>query len=311
MADVRMRRAVYTHPACRDHDPPPRGLAPARLDAVTRALSGPAFADLDWRVPLPARREQLLLVHEPDYVSRILAPMGPRATRRFDFQTVAMSGTSPAALHAAGLVIAAVTDVLSGRCEHAFCLTSPGGHHAEAETAQGFCFFNNAALGAVHAQTVFGAGRVAVLDFDAHHGNGTQSLFWNHPDRMLACVHEKTFRSGLAEERGSANNIVNLPLLHGSGSAVFRSAMRDVALPRLTAFGPDLLLVSAGFDMHSDDPLGKLSLETGDFRWLGRQIAAFARQNCANRLVAVLEGGYHLAALEQSVRAFMAGLGDA
>ena len=304
-----MTTQVYSHTACAGHDPGPfHGMGPARLQAVASALSGPGFGPLAWETAGPIPREILELVHLPAYVDAVLAPVPEGEERAFDFETSAMGGTAHAALHAAGLVAEAVRAVLAGEARNAFCIVSPGGHHAEAETAQGFCFFNNVAVAAALAQDRLGVRRVAVLDFDAHHGNGTQSLFWSHADRMLVSLHEDTPLSGLRDERGAANNILNIPLPHGSDGAVLRDRMTGEALPAIEAFRPELLLVSAGFDMHRDDPLGRLDLDVPDYGWLGEELAALADRLCGGSLVAVLEGGYSLEWLGPSAAAFVAGL---
>jgi acetoin utilization deacetylase AcuC-like enzyme len=203
-----------------------------------------------------------------------------------------------------------VRAVAAGQARNAFCLASPGGHHAEAETAQGFCFFNHVALAAAVAQAELGVTRVAVLDFDAHHGNGTQSLFWNHADRMLVSLHEDIGLSGFAHERGAQGNILNLPLATGTGSPEFRIAVQDKAVPALAAFQPELLLVSAGFDMCEGDPMAGLRLQVEDYAWIGKTLAGFADEHCGGRLVAVMEGGYNLETLGECATAFTQGLID-
>jgi acetoin utilization deacetylase AcuC-like enzyme len=299
-----MTTRLYFHPACLAHDPAPLpGFAPARLQAVINALRGPAFEALEWVEPMPALQGQLTLVHTSDYVESVLAPVVPGEQKAFDFETFAMSATGEAALASAGAVLDAVAAVAGGEARNAFCLASPGGHHAEAEMAQGYCFFNPVALAARRF-----AGRVAVLDFDAHHGNGTQSLFWSHPDCLLVSLHEDVGLSGFAHERGAYDNILNLPLPPHSDGAVFRAAVETQALPKIAAFEPHLLVVSAGFDMHRADPLSSLMLDVADYGWLGERLAACADVACAGRMVAVLEGGYDLDALAASVAAFVCGM---
>ena len=295
--------SVYSHDACLAHDLPQfPGLAPARLHAVRYELA--KLDCIDWRAAEAIDPKQLQLVHTPEYIADILTPIAQGTARRFDADTWAVAGTADAALHSAGLVVQAVRDVMAGDASKAFCLVSPGGHHAEAEMAQGFCFFNHVALGA----TVLDSSRVAVMDFDAHHGNGTQSLFWNRQDRLLVDVHEETPRSGTPDETGAHGNILNLSLSHGSGSAAFRQVIETMALPKLREFKPDLLMISAGFDGHADDPLGTLGYQLDDYFWAGRQLARCADAVCGGRLVAVLEGGYNLDWLGLCAAAFVNGL---
>ena len=304
-----MTTGVYFHPACLKHDPAPTpGLAPARLLTVIEALRRPGFEALRWTEPEPATRDDLMVAHTPDYIDTVLAPIAGGEQQAFDFETFAMAGTAEAALCSAGAVLAAVKAVAAGDNRNAFCIASPGGHHAEAEMAQGFCFFNHVAMAAVAATRLPGIDRVAVLDFDAHHGNGTQSLFWSHADRMLVSLHEDVGLSGYSHEQGSADNILNIPLPTGSDGAAVRAAVEALALPKLAAFRPDLLLVSAGFDMHADDPLANLVLHTDDYAWLGSRLAGFADAVCDGRLVAVLEGGYNLEMLGACAAAFVRGL---
>ena len=306
---IRMTTRLYFHPACLDHDPGPRpGLAPARLHAVIEALRQPGFEALEWREASRIGHACLELVHTPEYVDAVLAPIPAGEQRAFDFETFATSGTAEAALYSAGGVLDAVTAVAAGQARNALCLASPGGHHAEAETAQGFCFFNHVAMGAVAALKMPGIARVAVLDFDAHHGNGTQSLFWSRESCCLVSLHEDLGLTGFRYERGAHDNILNLPLPPKSGSAVFRDAVDTGALPKIAALQPDLLLVSAGFDMHRDDPLADLCLEVEDYAWLGARLARFAGGLCHGRLVAVLEGGYNVDVLGYCAAAFVGGL---
>ena len=222
-----MTTCIYVHPSCLGHDPKPvLGLAPARLRAVMDALHRPGFKALEWREAMPIDRNGLELVHTPDYVDSVLSPVPAGEQRAFDFETFATSGTAEAALHSAGGVLDAVKAVVAGEARNAFCLASPGGHHAEAEMAQGFCFFNHVAIAAVAALTLPGISQVAVLDFDAHHGNGTQSLFWSRKACCLVSLHEDLGLTGFPHERGAHDNILNIPLPSGSDGKVFRDAIK-------------------------------------------------------------------------------------
>ena len=304
-----MTTFIYSHPACLGHDPGPFvGMGPARVEAVVQALQGPSFEPLEWRSSEPVSVDHLAMVHTIDYIAEILQPIVSGEQRDFGLGAVAMSDTASAALHAAGLVEAAIRAVVAGEARNAFCIVSPGGHHAEADTAQGFCFFNHVAFGAVLAQRLLHIERVAVLDFDAHHGNGTQSLFWNYRDRMLVSLHEDMGLSGFVAEQGAHGTIVNIPLPTGSGGAAFRRATDDTALPAIAAFRPDLLLVSAGFDMHRGDPLAGVNLEIEDYAWTGERLATFAKSYCRGKMIAVLEGGYNLEFLGPCAAAFVGGM---
>ncbi len=300
---------IFTHPACLKHTPgPDPAFAPQRLTSVMKALQADRFSALSWREAPPLATEDIYLAHTPDYVADVLRPIEAGTERAFDRETVAVSGTAEAALHAAGAVMGATAGVMAGEFGQAFCVVSPGGHHAEADLALGYCFFNHVALAAISAQKKMGAARVAVVDFDVHHGNGTQSLFWNYEDRLLISLHEENPLSGFARETGALENIVNIPLPRGSSGAFVRQAFREKVVPKLKSFRPDIFFVSAGFDMHRDDPLGSLALETEDYLWMGESLRESADALCGGRLVAVLEGGYNLDILGASVAAFVTGM---
>jgi acetoin utilization deacetylase AcuC-like enzyme len=300
---------IFTHPVCLKHTPPPDpDFAPKRLNVVIEALRAKRFADLEWREAPALAPEKLALAHTPEYVADVMRPIALGEKRFFTSDTVAVSGTAEAALHAAGAVWAATADVMAGKIDKAFCIVGPSGHHAEADTAGGFCFFNNIALAAIAAQKNMGARRVAVVDFDAHHGNGTQSFFWNFEDRLFISLHEETKLSGFAHETGAWDNVVNIPLMKRSDGKVMRQAFAEKAAPKIEAFKPDILFISAGFDMHKDDPLSSLHLETKDYEWLGINLRELADALCNGRLVAVLEGGYNLGVLGDCVAAFVAGI---
>lgn len=304
-----MATTIYTHSDCLKHNPGPYAdYAPARINCVTEALKDKHFAALQWSSEIAATQADFLRVHDPDYVDDIFAPIQPDAPRQFDADTWAVSGTADALRAATGLVVTAVNDVATKKTRNAFCLISPGGHHAEAAMAQGFCFINHVAVGAVLAQQSLGFTRVAVIDIDAHHGNGTQSLFWNHADRLCISLHEDSGLSGFADETGRAENIVNIPLPSGCDSATYIKVFKEIALPKLEAFKPDFIFVSAGFDACKNDPLANLALEIDDYIILGRDLAAAADKLCEGRLVSVMEGGYNLDQLGDCTAAFVSGL---
>jgi acetoin utilization deacetylase AcuC-like enzyme len=219
-------------------------------------------------------------------------------------------GTLEAAMHAAGGATFAVDEVMSRRRANAFVAARPPGHHAERAAPMGFCFFNNAAIAARHAQTVHGAERVAIIDFDVHHGNGTQDIFWDDSSVFYGSTHEMPLfpGTGALGERGQHDQIVNAPLRAGDGGEAFRDAFGAAILPRLAMFAPDLLVISAGFDAHRLDPLGHLNLVEADFAWATRRLMAVADKSCNGRVVSLLEGGYDLEGLSQSVAAHVATL---
>jgi acetoin utilization deacetylase AcuC-like enzyme len=300
---------VYTHAACLQHDP---GLGhpecPARLEAVIDAVSK-ALPQLQWGDAPRATREQIARVHHPELIAQVLDTVIDSA-RRLDPDTVLSSQSAQAALRACGAGIAAVDGVIGGEFRKAFCAVRPPGHHATASTAMGFCLFNNIAVAAAHALATHGLQRVAILDFDVHHGNGTQAIFEQDPRVLYLSSHQSPLypNSGRAEETG-VGNIVNVPLPPRSGSEVFRAAWTHTLLPALDAFVPELLLVSAGFDAHRLDPLADLQLEAADYHWLSAEIAALAARHCQGRVVSMLEGGYSLTALRECSAAHLRGLG--
>ena len=301
---------LYTHPACLQHEPGPgHPESPARLRAVLAALDRDRFAALD-RIEAPrASREALERVHEPAYVTRILASAPAEGQLRLDEDTVMSPGSAEAALRAAGAVAAAVDAVFDRTASRAFCAVRPPGHHATADRAMGFCLFNNVAVGAAHALAGHGLERVAIADFDVHHGNGTQDIFANEPRVLFVSSHQAPLYpgSGGADETG-VGNLLNAPLPPGTGSQAFRRIWEDQLLPRLDAFRPQLLLVSAGFDAHRADPLAQLELDASDYAWLTGRLVEIARRHAGGRVVSTLEGGYDLTALAASATAHVAAL---
>jgi acetoin utilization deacetylase AcuC-like enzyme len=304
---------LFSHPDCLLHDPGDgHPEAPERLAAVLRALDHPDFAELERRDAPLAGREQIARVHDVELVDALLAASSSGGRVRIDADTAMSPGSDKAALRAAGAVIAAVDAVMSGDALTAFCAVRPPGHHAEPDRAMGFCLFNSVAVGAAHAQAAWQAERVAIVDFDVHHGNGTEAMAATRPGWFYASTHQFPFYpgTGAARERGPHLNIVNVPLYSGAGSAEFRSAFESRILPSLSVFGPDLLMISAGFDAHTRDPLAAINLDENDFAWVTEALAITARQTSKGRIVSTLEGGYDLTALAASsaahVRALMA-----
>jgi len=301
-----MTTLLYSHDACLEHDPgqfhPER---PARLTAVRAALEAEEFADLEWREAPRAEVAQLVRVHPKVFVDHVLDNIPEKGHAAFDPDTIASPGSGEAALRAAGAVCAAVDAVMAGEAGNAFCAVRPPGHHAEPMRAMGFCLFNNIAIGAKQARKVHGLKRVAVADFDVHHGNGTQESFWGDADLFYGSTHQMPSYPGTggADERGAAGNIVNRPLPPGTGSEGFRNAWRDGILPALDAFAPEFVLVSAGFDGHASDPLADLRLHEEDYAWVTGELLAIAAKHASGRLVSALEGGYDLDALAASAAA--------
>ncbi|HEX3983389.1 MAG TPA: histone deacetylase family protein [Acidisoma sp.] len=298
---------LLTHPSGLAHDTGPgHPERIARLRAVEAALAGPDFDRLI-REQAPASTEaQLQLAHPQSHIDRVLKthPAEGRFTR-LDPDTVMSPGSAEAALHAAGGAIAAIDAVESGRAGRAFVATRPPGHHAEPARAMGFCLFSNAAIAALHARAAWGRQRVAVVDFDVHHGNGTQAIAWNDADFFFGSSHQYPFYPGTggADETGAHGQIVNAPLAAGSSRAAFEAAWTGRILPALDAFAPETIVISAGFDAHRDDPLAEIMLETEDFAWVTDAILAMARRHTAGRVVSLLEGGYDLDALAASTAA--------
>jgi len=299
---------LYTHPACLEHDPG-RGHpeSPARLMAVIAALRE-AFPDAQWREAPAASRPQLTGVHTEELIATVLdTPI--HGLHRLDADTAMCAQSPAAALRCAGAAIAAVDAVIAGETRRAFCATRPPGHHATADTAMGFCLFNSVAVAAVHALQSHGLARVAIADFDVHHGNGTQDIFAANPQVLYLSSHQSPLYpgTGAATEHG-VGNIVNAPLPPRSGSAAFRAAWMHILLPALDAFRPELLLVSAGFDAHRLDPLAELNLEADDYAWLTRELCALADRHAQGRVVSLLEGGYDMDALRACSVAHVAAL---
>jgi len=290
---------IYTHPACLSHDTGPGHAERAeRLVAVLEALRA-AFPQLQPEVAPRASRGQLLRVHAPRLLDEVLESR-PSTRIALDPDTVLSPDSAEAALRAAGAAVAAVDAVLGGEAMRAFCAVRPPGHHATADTAMGFCLFNNVAVAAAHALAKHGLARVAIADFDVHHGNGTQAIFEHDPRALFLSSHQWPLYpgTGSAEERG-VGNIHNAPLPAGAGSAPFRAAWRERLLPELERFRPQLVFVSAGFDGHRRDPLAALQLVADDYAWLTGELVAIARRHAQDRIVSMLEGGYDLEALRE------------
>ena len=283
---------------------------PDRMRAIERALEDEAFQMLARDVAPLANDASIARVHPPEYIEAIRDAAPKQGRKALDADTLMSPGTFEAALRAAGGAVFAVDEVMGGKARNAFVSTRPPGHHAEVATPMGFCFFNNAAIAARHAQKAHGAERVAIMDFDVHHGNGTQHIFWDDPTVLYASTHQMPHYPGTGAigERGEHNQIVNAPLRAGDGGDAFREAMEIAILPRIEAFSPDLLIISAGFDAHRRDPLGDINLVEADYSWATRKLMEIARKRSHERVVSVLEGGYDLEGLSRSVAAHVTAL---
>jgi len=305
-----MTTAFFTHPACLEHDTGPgHPERRQRLEAVLLALAEPEFAALDRREAPRATIEQIARAHERAYVEDLLARVPQRGWAALDGDTTMSPGSGEAALRAAGAMTAAIDLVMQHGAANAFCAVRPPGHHAERDMAMGFCLFNNVAIGAAHAIAAHGVQRVAIVDFDVHHGNGTQHIFERDARVFYASTHQMPLYPGTgARSEHGIGNICNAPLAAFSGGDAFRDAYEEIVLPALQRFQPELLLISAGFDAHRADPLASLELEAEDFAWVTERLADLAATHCRGRLVSTLEGGYDLGALAESAAAHVAAL---
>jgi acetoin utilization deacetylase AcuC-like enzyme len=306
---------LITHPACLEHETPlghPERVD--RLRAVLAALEAEEFRGLERHEAPRASLEAIARVHDPAMIEAVLAAIPSSASGicyvQIDQDTHASPGSREAALRAAGALIAGVDLVVGGGADNVFCAVRPPGHHAERSATMGFCLFNNVAVGAFHARAVHGLKRIAVVDFDVHHGNGTQHSFESDRNLFYLSTHQMPLYpgTGSADERGRFRNVVNLPLPPGAGSAEFRLVMMKAGLPALEDFAPELLLISAGFDAHERDPLAALRLKTADFAWVTHELKRVAAGSARGRIVSTLEGGYDLEALAMSAAAHVGAL---
>jgi len=280
------------------------------MRAIENALEDECFAWLIREQAVEAARETVALVHPEPYIQSIIDAVPLEGLVAIDEDTSMSPGTLDAALRTAGAATQAVDEVMTGQVRNAFSSMRPPGHHAERAKAMGFCFFNNAAIAARHAQKAHGAERVAIVDWDVHHGNGTQEIFWSDPSVLFCSTHQMPLYpgTGAASERGEHDTIVNTPLRAGDGGDIFREAFEVAILPRVEAFRPDLILISAGFDAHWRDPLADLQLTEADFAWATQKLMDIADRRCGGRVVSLLEGGYDLEGLARSTAAHVKAL---
>ena len=282
---------------------------PDRLRAIENALAGEAFAKLDRRAAPRAETDTIALAHSAAYIAEIAAATPDEGTCQIEADTYLSPESHAVALHAAGGACLAVDAVMTGAAANAFVAARPPGHHAEADCAMGFCIFNNAAIAARHAQTKHGAERVAILDWDVHHGNGTQAIFWSDPSVLYASTHQMPLYPGTGGvSEAGVGNIVNAPLHSGAGDDEFYDALTARIFPAIVSFAPDLIVISAGFDAHWRDPLGGLNLKEDDFDWATERVMEIAEKRCGGRIVSLLEGGYDLTGLADSTAAHVAAL---
>ncbi|MBP0438782.1 histone deacetylase family protein [Tianweitania sediminis] len=300
-----MTTRLYSSPIFLEHvTPPGHPERPDRMRAILRVLEDPDFDRLDRAEPTAADEAVVLLAHPERHLERVKAIIPEEGLGRIDSDTTASPRTLEAVLTAVGAANAAVDDVFAGTADNVFVVARPPGHHAEAEKAMGFCFFNQAAIAARYAQKQHGVERVAIVDWDVHHGNGTQDIFWDDPSVLYCSTHQMPLFPGTgAKGETGAGNIVNAPLAARDGSSQFREAFNSRVLPALANFRPDLIIISAGFDAHHLDPLAEINLVEDDFDWATGKLMDVAQRSAENRLVSVLEGGYDLDGLSMSVAA--------
>ncbi len=306
-----MTTLVISHASSLEHDTGPgHPERPDRIRAIQQVLSHPTFQTLN-RLQAPGGDHQAILrVHPADYVKAVENAAPKQGYVHADPDTIMSPGTLDALMHAVGGTVIAVNAVMHSNVDNAFIAVRPPGHHAERATPMGFCFFNFAAIAVRQAQAVHNAERVAVVDFDVHHGNGTQDIFWSDKNVMYCSTHQMPLfpGTGAVSERGEFDNIVNAPLSSGDDGVHFREAFETVILPRLDAFKPDLIIISAGFDAHRLDPLANINLVEGDFAWVTAKLMDVADKHCKGRIVSLLEGGYRPLDLEASVAAHVEAL---
>ncbi|WP_420549442.1 histone deacetylase family protein [Curvivirga sp.] len=298
---------LFTHESCILHD---MGAGhpeqPARLVSVLKGLEDDEFVSLNRKIAPLATKDQLALMHPEEHIDSILNAVPQDGLISIDGDTSLCPYSGEAAMRAAGAVVAAVDIIVHVKEDQtAFCATRPPGHHAEPNKSMGFCLFNSVAIGAAYAREAYGIKKCAVIDFDVHHGNGTEACFWNDPDFLYLSTHQSPLYPGTGAEgdHGAYNNIVNSPLPAYADGEQIRIAFKEKIMPALENYDPDLLFISAGFDAHRDDPLANMMLEDEDYAWMTAELVAFARDISNCPIISTLEGGYDLDALRRSVQA--------
>lgn len=300
-----MATRLYEHPIFLEHiTPSGHPERPDRLRSLNIALEHPNFERLDRQEAPQANEDAVLLAHPEEHLLAVMRqiPEEDGEINRIEADTYVSQKSLQAALTGIGAAMAAVDDVFTGAADNVFVAARPPGHHAETAKAMGFCLFNNVAIAARHAQKAHGAERVAIIDWDVHHGNGTQDIFWNDTSVLFCSTHQMPLYpwSGDKNETGVKNNVVNAPLSPNTGSEHFREAFKSRVLPAIADFSPDLILISAGFDAHHRDPLAQINLVGEDFDWATGRLLEMADKYTSNRVVSLLEGGYDLEGLAES-----------
>ena len=305
-----MSTRLYSHSVFLEHlTPPGHPEHPDRLRVIERVLEDERFSWLDRREAPEGDAATILYAHPESHLDEVRSAIPSVGLVRIDEDTTVSPKSYEAALRAVGAANAAVSDVFEGRASNVFVAARPPGHHAERTRPMGFCLFNNAAIAARHAQKAHGAERVAIVDWDVHHGNGTQDIFWTDKTVLYCSTHQMPLYPGTGEKNEvGAGNIVNAPLSAGDGSDQFREAFETRVLPAVDNFAPDLVIISAGFDAHRRDPLAEINLVENDFDWATGKLMDLAGKHAGNRLVSLLEGGYDLQGLAFSVAAHVARL---
>jgi acetoin utilization deacetylase AcuC-like enzyme len=306
-----MTTLLLTHRASLDHlTPPGHPERPDRIRAVDQVLGESRFEKLVRAEAPEGTLELVRLCHDAHYVEELRRVAPDKGMIYLDGDTSMSPGTWDAVMRGVGGAVAATDAVMSGAADNAFVAMRPPGHHAETNKPMGFCFFDHAAIAARHAQRKYGIARAAVVDFDVHHGNGTQDIFWADPTMMYCSTHQMPLfpGTGASGERGEHDTIVNAPLAPNDGAAKFRAAFDNLILPQLTKFAPELIVISAGFDAHRRDPLANINLDAEDFGWVTRKLMDVAHASAGGRVVSVLEGGYDLQGLKESVAAHVTAL---
>ncbi|MBL6986847.1 MAG: histone deacetylase family protein [Methylobacter sp.] len=297
-----MRTLYYSHPDFLFHETGPGHPECAdRLRSIEKALAGSEFSALIRQSPPLGTEQQIRLIHRQYHIDAILKAIPAQGEHYLDQDTVVSPGSKQAAFRAVGAVCDAVDKILTDNADNAFCAIRPPGHHAEPDQAMGFCLFNNIAIAANYALHHYQLERIAIVDFDVHHGNGTQTAFYNQPKVLYASSHEMPHYPGTGHpSETGVGNIINVPLAAGDSGVEFKQKYNSIILPALKKFKPDILLISAGFDAHKDDPLASIMLIEDDFKWITEELMTIADRCCKGRIISVLEGGYNLKALAAS-----------